>query len=158
ALAAIAISDLVVSTSPTTRAIAASYGVPAADLLQLGDLPALIKAGRTGAPDTADLDAWFDEVAGTVRGAVAPSEQRSVLSATERYAAMERAHAVMRARAWTDVQLASEATPRIELSGDAARADADRLQTELNAIRNTLTFRALERPRQAYSALRRRRR
>ncbi|MCW2544401.1 MAG: methyltransferase protein [Frankiales bacterium] len=157
ALAAIAISDLVVSTSATTRAIASSYGVPSADAADVGGLAALLKGGRVEAPDTGPLDAWFDQVASLVRAAVAPSSERALLSATERYAAMERAHAVMRARAWTDVQLASEATPRIELSGDAARADADKLRIELNAIRNTLTFRALERPRRAYSAFRRRR-
>ena len=157
ALAAIAISDLVISTSPTIRAVAASYGVPSVGVDDLAGLAALIKGGRVAPADTAPLDSWFDQVAGVVRDAVAPGEERALLSATERYAAMERAHAVMRARAWTDVQLASEATPRIELSGDAARADADRLRAELVAIRNTRTFRALERPRQVYSALRRRR-
>lgn len=157
ALAAIAVSDLVVSTSAMTRAIATSYGVPSAGIDELAELGSLLTSGRTAPPDTRELDAWFDRVAAAVSDAVAPEVERATLSATERYAAMERAHAVMRARAWTDVQLASEATPRIELSGDAARAEAEHLRNELNAIRNTITFRALERPRQLYASLRRRR-
>jgi hypothetical protein len=160
AVAAVAGADLVVSTSPTTLAVAAAYGVPAVGLDRLADAPDLLAADRDEPravsaqtrDDQAALDRWFDAVAEAVRGAVAPAEERAVLSATERYAALERAHAVMRARTSSEVLLASESLPRLEVTD---RGEVEHLRAELAALRSTRSFRALEKPRAAYARLRR---
>lgn len=158
ALALVAVSDLVVSTSGTLRAAARSYGVPS---VEPAELPGA-RVGRRGEAgplaEQHQLDSWFDEVADAVRLAVAPADERAVLSPAERYAAMERAHAVMRARTSIEVLHATESVPVVTLVSDASRAEAARLQAELDALRATLSFRALERPRALYARLRRLRR
>ena len=162
AVAVLATSRVVISSSPTARAVAAAYGVPALapdDLALLADLVAA-KPSRTRKVDDqvrvhqTALDAWFEEVAEQVRKAVAPADDRAVLSATQRYAAMERAHAAMRARTSTEVLHAAESVPLLENIPEDQRPELDGVRAELSAVMNTRTMRTLAPARNAYTRLR----
>lgn len=163
-IALLATSNLVISTSSTVRAVAAAYGVPALDPADLSAASGLLSA-RGPRPtvqeqvlaDQAALDAWFEEVAEHVRKAVAstaPADVRAVLSATERYAAMERAHAAMRARTSNEVLRAAESIPALEVSFDDQAPEIERLRAEIRALNSTFAMRALKRPRDLYSRVR----
>ncbi|MCU1595162.1 MAG: methyltransferase protein, partial [Frankiales bacterium] len=150
-LAVLAVADLVISTSSTARAIAASYGVPSLDPSDLSTAAAAL-AGRDRrravssqvVADQAALDAWFEEVAEHVRKAVAPADERAVLSTAERYAALEKAHAAMRARTSTEVLHAAESVPALEIISRDQGPEIDALRREIHALNNTRTMRALK--------------
>ncbi len=160
ALAVLATADVVVSTSSTARAVATAYGVPAVapDAAGLAALPALLTSGRHVDPqvlaDQAVLDGWFEEVAESVRKAVAPAAERAVLSAAERYAAMESAHAAMRSRTSTEVLHAAESVPLLEVIPPDQTPELDRLRSEIHALNNTRTMRALKPARDFYARVR----
>ena len=154
------------ATSATARAAAQAYGVPALEptltaLRGLADLLAGEPSRRRVVTDQvrqdqAALDAWFEEVAEQVRKAVAPAEERAVLTSTERYAAMELAHAAMRAKTSTEVLHAAESVQVqvLEVIPDDLRSEVDRLEAELLAVMSTRTMRMLNPARTAYSRLR----
>lgn len=164
ALAVLATANVVLSTSPTARAIARAYGtkvlVPDAD--GLAQLPAFVgkrsrrpvKVDPEVAADQAVLDGWFEEVAEQVRKATAPADDRAVLSATERYAAMERAHAAMRARTSVEVLQAAESVPVLEVVPEDLRPELEAVRKELQAVLNTRTMRVLKPARDFYSRVR----
>ena len=166
AVSVLATSQVVISTSATARAAAQAYGVPALEptltaLRGLADLLAAEPSRRRVVTDQvrqdqAALDAWFEEVAEQVRKAVAPAEERAVLTSTERYAAMELAHAAMRAKTSTEVLHAAESVQVQvpEVIPDDLRSEVDRLEAELLAVMSTRTMRMLNPARTAYSRLR----
>lgn len=163
AVSVLAVVDAVVSTSATARAVAASYGVPsmAPDTDGLARLTSLLSGKATPAgvdpqvrADQAALDVWFEQVAEHLRAAVAPVQERAVLSTTERYDAMERAHAAMRARTSAEVLRAADAQPVPEGVPGDLQPEIDRLHAELVAVMNTRTMRVLKPARKAYSRLR----
>ena len=164
ALAVLATADVVLSTSPTARAIARAYGtkVLVPDAEGLTQLPAFVgkrtrrpvKLDPEVAADQAVLDGWFEEVAEQVRKATAPADDRAVLSATERYAAMERAHAAMRARTSIEVLHAAESVPVLEVIPEDLRPELDKVRQELQAVLNTRTMRVLKPARDFYSRVR----
>ncbi len=164
AVAVLATSKVVISTSPAARAAAQAYGVPALEptLTALAGLADLLAAKPSRKrvvtdqvrQDQAALDAWFEEVAEQVRKAVAPAEDRAVLTSTERYAAMERAHAAMRTRTSTEVLHAAESVPVPEAPPEDLGAEVDRLKAELRAVMSTRTMRTLAPARTFYSRLR----
>ena len=167
ALAALACSDVLVTMSATAAAAATAYGVPVVapdsdGLAQLGALMALPSRPREVSAQVraqqAMLDVWFEEVAEQVRKAVAPVDERAVLSATDRYAAMERAHAVMRARTSTEVLYTVELAPPLEVIPEDLQPKIDELRAELDALNSTKTMRVLKPAHRVYSRLRARRR
>lgn len=163
AVSVLAVVDAVVSTSVTARAVAASYGVPsiAPDVEGLTRLTSLMSGKATPAgidpqlrAEQAALDTWFEQVAQHLRAAVRPAEVRAVLSTMERYEAMERAHAAMRARTSAEVLRAADAQPVVEVVPEDLQPEIDRLNAELLAVMNTRTMRALKPVRDVYSRLR----
>ncbi|HWH30183.1 MAG TPA: class I SAM-dependent methyltransferase [Mycobacteriales bacterium] len=133
----------------------AHYGVDAARLAAgqaVSDAP---PPDEELAADLARLDAWFDEVAAAAREAASAADPARTLDVAARYAALERAHAAMRARTTAELRRLALAAPPPppDLSHELAK-----LRAEIEAINNTKVMRALRPAREAYSRVRARRR
>ena len=159
-VAALVDSVAVVATDPTALALAAAFAVPALPLdgvegAPLADGLHRLLSGELASGDVrarvAELDAWFDEVAVRLRPAEAPAGGPAQLDLSERYAALERAHAVMRARTTSEVRRVVEATPAPEPPPRDLAPEVARLQAELSALHATKAMRVLRPARDLYS-------
>ena len=156
----------IMATDPTARAVATAFAVPFLPLDGvtpggLGDALDGLLAGKQQAGEqapadvgaqVAELDRWFDQVAERLRPAELPVGAARLLDLSERYAALERAHAVMRARTSAEVRRVVEAAPApaSEPPPDLGPQVA-RLQAELASLHATRTMRVLRPARDLYS-------